>query len=161
VRKANNLRAKQQQFQKDVRSTATMTIKNLHYRLPNEPHATLAQFIQEHSKKTCLHVKQCWEMTEIFYHQSVEREAESLVPLLPLILEQEYGPHVWNWFYDNEKDCLGGYEYNIDIQKVILVEEDINADVDEHWEQSMREGYNGEFNDDEYEDEGNAHIIDI
>jgi hypothetical protein len=166
VRKAKNLRAKQQQFQKDIRSTATMTIKNLHYRLPSEPYATLAQVImnwrssKDKAKRLFLHVEQTWEQTEVFYHRSVEREAETLVPLLPLILEQEYGPRAWNWFHDNAKDCLGGYEYDLETQKVTLVEEDINADVDEHWEQDMGE-YNGEFSDDDDNEEGNAHVIDI
>jgi hypothetical protein len=166
VRKAKSLRNKQNQFQKEIRSTSTLTIKNLHYRIPTAPHATLAQIVMnwrsaKHPKKRIfLHVEQSWEHTEIYYHQSMEREAEALVPLLPIILEQEYGPRAWNWFYDNAKDCLGGYEYDINTHQVTLTEEDINADVDDNWDQEAGD-YTGDLSDDDDDDEDQGHVIDI
>ena len=45
IKKAKNLRMKQQQFQKDMHSTPTMPIKNLYYRLTVEPYVTLAQVL--------------------------------------------------------------------------------------------------------------------
>ena len=156
---------KQQQFQKDMRSTPTMTIKNLYYRLTVEPYVTLAQVLmnwrsaKEPGKRLFLHVEQSWDQTELYYHHSMESEAEQVVPLLPLVLEQEYGPRAWNWFNDNAKDFLGGYEYNMETQQVTLKEEDINAAVDQEWEQSMGDDYNGEISDDEEGD--NEYIIDI
>jgi hypothetical protein len=164
VRKSRNLRNKQQQFQKETRSTATITIKNLHYRLPLHPYATLAQILmnwrsaRNPRKRLFLHVEQTWEQTEVFYHSSMEKEAETLVPLLPLVLEQEYGPRAWNWFYDTAKDCLGGYEYDLDNHRVTLMEDDINAEVDANWDQSMGE-YTGDISDDEDEDEEQGHVI--
>jgi hypothetical protein len=56
---------------------------------------------------------------------------------------------------------LGGYEYNLDTQKVTLNKEDINADLDEHWEQSMKASYMGKFSDDKDEEEDNVYVIDI
>jgi hypothetical protein len=165
IKKAKNLRMKQQQFQKDMRSTPTMTIKNLYYRLTVEPYVTLAQVLmnwrsaKEPGKRLFLHVEQSWDQTELYYHHSMESEAEQVVPLLPLVLEQEYGPRAWNWFNDNAKDFLGGYEYNMETQQVTLKEEDINAAVDQEWEQSMGDDYNGEISDDEEGD--NEYIIDI
>jgi hypothetical protein len=88
----------------------------------------------------------------------MESEAEQVVPLLPLVLEQEYGPRAWGWFNDNAKDFLGGYEYDMEAQRVTLKEEDINAEVDQHWEQSTGDEYNGEISDEESE---NAYFIDI
>jgi hypothetical protein len=114
---------------------------------------------KEPGKRLFLHVEQSWDQTELYYHHSMEAEAEQVVPLLPLVLEQEYGPRAWNWFNDNAKDFLGGYEYNMDSQQVTLKDEDINAAVDQEWEQSMGEEYNGEISDDD--DGDNAYVIDI
>ena len=81
-----------------------------------------------------------------------------MVPLLPLILEQEYGPRAWGWFNDNAKDFLGGYAYDKTKHQVTLIVEDINADVDDNWDQSMGK-YAGEISNDDKGD--SAYIIDI
>jgi hypothetical protein len=53
-----------------------------------------------------------------------------LIPLLTLILKQEYSPRALNWFYVTTNNFLGGYEYDTDMLKVIMNGEDINANVD-------------------------------
>jgi hypothetical protein len=86
-------------------------------------------------KRLYLHVEQTYEETKLFYHFSVVEEASQLAPFLPIILEQEYGPPAWNWFDVRAKDYLGGYEYDLDKQKIIMRDEDINEDVDNNWDQ--------------------------
>jgi hypothetical protein len=39
-------------------------------------------------------------------------EASQLVPFLPIILEQEYGPRAWNWFDVRAKDYLAEGVYD-------------------------------------------------
>jgi hypothetical protein len=115
---------------------------------------------KEPEKLLFLHVEQDYEQTQIFFHSRFDTEARQLVPLLPLILEQQYGPRAWNWFYDTAKDFLGGYEYDLDTQKVTMKEEDINADVDKNWEQSPGDVYYGDLSDEE-DDENFGLTIDI
>jgi hypothetical protein len=115
---------------------------------------------KEPAKLLFLHVEQDYDQTTIFFHSRFDTEARQLVPLLPLILEQQYGPRAWNWFYDLAKDFLGGYEYDLDTQKVTMKEEDINADVDKNWEQSPGDVYYGELSDDD-DDDNMGHTLDI
>ena len=143
MKKAERLRAKQEQFQKETDSVSAQCIKNLHYRLPISPYVTLAQVIMnwrswaEPEKRLFLHVEQSYTDTTLFFHSSVADEASQLVPFLPIVLEQEYGPRAWNWFDKSVMDFLGGYEYDLDTHQVIMKEEDINSGVDEHWDQGM------------------------
>jgi hypothetical protein len=126
IKKAKKLRLKQQQFQKDMRSTPTITINNLYFRLPVAPYVTLAEVLMNWrsaklpSKRLFLQVKQSWDHTELYYHTDMENEAEQVVPLLSLVLEQEFGPRAWGWFNNNAKDFLGGYEYDKDAHQVTL-----------------------------------------
>jgi hypothetical protein len=166
MKKAESLRAKQEQLQKDIVSVGTPNIRNLHHCLEVAPYVTLAQVLmnwrsaKEPEKLLFLHVEQDYEQTQIFFHSRFDTEARQLVPLLPLILEQQYGPRAWNWFYDTAKDFLGGYEYDLDTQKVTMKEEDINADVDKNWEQSPGDVYYGDLSDEE-DDENFGLTIDI
>ena len=97
---------------------------------------------------------------EIFFHSCFETQAYQVIPLLPLILGQEYGPGAWKWFYNTTKDFLGGYEYDLDAHKVMMKEEDINADVDKNWGPSFGDGCLVDLSDDE-EEEATVHVIDI
>jgi hypothetical protein len=91
----------------------------------------------EPEKRLFLHVEQSYTDTTLFFHSSVADEASQLVPFLPIVLEQEYGPRAWNWFDKSAMDFLGGYEYDLATHRVIMKEEDINSGVDEHWDQGM------------------------
>ena len=164
MKKAERLRAKQEQFNREIDSVSTQNIKNLHQCLSVAPHVTLAQVLmnwrsaKDPEQRLYLHVEQTYEETKLFYHSSAAEEANQLAPFLPIILEQEYGPRAWNWFDDRAKDYLGGYIYDLDQHKIIMKDEDINADVDTHWEQSMGDLDLDDMSDDE---DGNGLIIDI
>jgi hypothetical protein len=83
MKKAERLRAKQEQLQKDIYSVGTPHIRNLYYSLPIAPYATLAQVImnwrsaREPDKRLFLHVEQTYEQTEIFFHYSNDTEARN------------------------------------------------------------------------------------
>ena len=135
MKKAERLRAKQEQFNREIDSVSTQNIKNLHHCLAVAPFVTLAQVLmnwrsaKDPEKRLYLHVEHTYEETKLFYHSSVAEEASQLAPFLPIILEQEYGPRAWNWFDERAKDYLGGYEYDLDKHKIIMRDEDINEDV--------------------------------
>lgn len=164
MKKAERLRAKQEQFNREIDSVSTQNIKNLYHCLSVAPFVTLAQVLmnwrsaKDPDQRLYLHVEQTYEETKLFYHSSVADEASHLAPFLPIILEQEYGPRAWNWFEDRAKDYLGGYIYDLDQHKIIMKDEDINEDVDKHWDQSMGTA-DLDFNDEE--DEDNGLVIDI
>jgi hypothetical protein len=165
MKKAERLRAKQEQFNREIDSVSTQNIKNLYHCLAVAPFVTLAQVLMNWrsakapEKRLYLHVEQTYEETKLFYHSSVAEEASQLAPFLPIILEQEYGPRAWNWFDERAKDYLGGYIYDLDQHKIIMKDEDINEDVDNHWDQSMGNA-DLDFSDDE-EDDDNGLAIDI
>jgi hypothetical protein len=165
LKKAERLRAKQEQFQKETESVSTQCIKNLHYCLPSPPNVTLAQVImnwrssKDPDKRLFLHVEQTYEETVLLFHSTVSDEASQLVPFLPIILEQEYGPRAWNWFDKSAKDFLGGYEYDLETHRVIMKEEDINAGVDDNWEQGMGDDFEDDLSEDD--NEGAGVFIDI
>lgn len=167
MKKAERLRAKQQQFNRDVDFVSTMNIKNLYHCLSVSPHVTLAQVLmnwrsaKDPEQRLYLHVEQTYDETKLYYHSSVSEEASQLAPFLPIILEQEYGPRAWNWFDDSAKDYLGGYVYDLASHKIIMKEEDINADVDSHWDQSMGDTYDGEIFSDDEDDDNEGLMIDI
>ena len=164
MKKAERLQAKQEQFNHDIDSVSAQNIKNLHHCLSVAPHVTLAQVLmnwrsaKDPEQRLYLHVEQTYEETKLFYHASVAEEASQLAPFLPIILEQEYGPRAWNWFEERAKDYLGGYIYDLDQHKIIMKDEDINADVDTHWEQSMGDLHLDDMSD---EDNENGLVIDI
>ena len=166
MKKAERLRAKQEQFNREIDSVSTQNIKNLHHCLEVAPYVTLAQVLmnwrsaKDPEKRLYLHVEQTYEETKLFYHSSVAEEASQLAPFLPIILEQEYGPRAWNWFDDRAKDYLGGYEYDLDQHKIIMRDEDINEDVDNNWDQSVGDNVDlGDLTDEDDDEDGL--VIDI
>ena len=98
MKKAESLRAKQEQLQKDIVLVGTPNIRNLHHCLEVSPYVTLAQVLmnwrsaKEPEKLLFLHVEQDYDQTQIFFHVRFDTKARQLIPLLPLILEQQYGP---------------------------------------------------------------------
>jgi hypothetical protein len=162
MRKAKSLRLKQGQFLKEVDKTFSNAIRNLHWRLPVAPYVTLAEIVmnwrsaKNQKDRLFLFVEQTYDHTEFVHHARVAREASALVPLLPLVLEQQFGPRAWGWFNENAKIYTQGYQYNIDEHQVTMVQDDTNAEVDENWDQGMGDF---EFSDDEEEEEGNSGFV--
>jgi hypothetical protein len=165
MKKAERLRAKQEQFNREIDSVSTQNIKNLHHCLAVAPHVTLAQVLmnwrsaKDPEKRLYLHVEQTYEETKLFYHSSVAEEASQLAPFLPIILEQEYGPRAWAWFDERAKDYLGGFDYDLDQHKIIMRDEDINEDVDNNWDQAVGDHVDLDDLTDDEDDDGL--VIDI
>ena len=56
-------------------------------------------------------------------HEDLHREATSIIPFLPLIMEAKFGPRSWGWFKDDVKLELSGMFWDKDAGKVRSSEE--------------------------------------
>jgi hypothetical protein len=61
-------------------------------------------------------------------HKDRYDEANTLVPLLCLILEEKYGKKIWEWFTDDAKRVVTKYRWDKDVNKVVLIDPDDEGD---------------------------------
>ena len=45
-------------------------------------------------------------------HQNLISEANIVVPILARIMQEKYGPRIWNWFFPSAKENIKGYKWS-------------------------------------------------
>lgn len=117
-RRAEALKKKQAIFLKNLRSTTTRTIDNLFKPLRVEPYATLAEIIMawkssvEIDQHLFVAVEEFYGNVRFFYLERHKNEAEAVIPLLSLILEDEFGGKIWEWFNQSVRAVVKPYVYD-------------------------------------------------
>ena len=107
---------KQRRFNESVSSCISYTISDLDF-YDDDLGKTLRQVLmQMRSKKhpernLFLAIDTSWNgaFVTFLYKKDLEREANSIIPALPLVLQAKLGARVWNWFTEEARINTNGY----------------------------------------------------
>lgn len=122
--KARQLRDRQRMFLKSIKSTETSDILQLNRALKTPPYPSLMQVLTTWKSKDYPEenlfaaVEESAEDVKFFYLEKNEEQAEALIPLLGIILENEFGPSVWSWFTHNCKVTNQSFTYEKETRTV-------------------------------------------
>jgi hypothetical protein len=82
-------------------------------------------------------------------HKDRKAEANSLIPLLNVVMEAKFGQRIWEWFTDTAKDASQGYMYDTEtgrLKHTDEAEEDdessIESEADNEFVQELSETLN-------------------
>jgi hypothetical protein len=148
VRDVVKMVGKQKKIMNEASGSHTDTIGGLHYHVPQIGY-TLGQILMSmrsaNDPATQLFMavdKRMWGTYAVMFtvHKDRKAEANSLIPLLNLVMEATFGARIWEWFTDTAKDASQGYMYdtgasNTPTQKRILKKPP-------HTKEAMRHCYN-------------------
>lgn len=142
--KAERLKTKQGIFLENLCTYSTRTIKKLLIPMASEPFLTLAEILMAwksvnfKDEKLFVAVEEIYGATTFYFHKNRRKEAETIVQLLSIIMEGEYGPGVNEWFHEDAEDTLKNYRYSSNT-KMIEKFEPLQVESDEEWEMGVRD----------------------
>lgn len=133
--------AKQKRFLKKTKTSTNWSIRGLDY-MVEEIGFTLRQALMgirsasDNDRNLFISVDEYSNSTNVafVFHEELEEEAHSVIPLLSVIMEAKYGPRIWNWFTDDAKDQTAGFYWDHEENRVRSSEEAITNEILEDWE---------------------------
>jgi hypothetical protein len=111
---------KQKKIITDTLSVYTDTIAGLHYHVPEigytlcQVHMSMRSASNPETQLFMAVDERMWGTYAVSFtvHKDRFAEANSLVPLLSVVLEAKFGPRSWEWFTDSAKSDSQGYVYD-------------------------------------------------
>lgn len=135
--KADQLKRKQALFLKSLQKTTTSEIVKLYRPLHTKPYPSLLQVLtswkspQYEHERLFVAVEETYQEVAFYYLEKNKDTAEAIVPLLGIVLEEEYGPETWDWFSKNARMTGTQYTYHKDVK---LIKPKQVEQVDEEWD---------------------------
>lgn len=124
--KARQLRDRQRTFLKSIKPTQTSDILQLNRALKTPPYSSLMQTLTtwksiEYPEENFLlfAVEESAQDVCFYYLEKNEEQAEAIIPLLGIVLEEEFGSTVWSWFTHSARVANNKYKYDKDTKMVI------------------------------------------
>jgi hypothetical protein len=124
------LKSKQKRFLAQTKTMTNYTIRELDYVIPElklslRAALTYLRSASNNDRNLLISVDNYTNSPNVVFvfHQDVESEARTIIPLLPIVLEAELGPLIWQWFTDEAKDDTRGFYWDPDDKQVKSVEE--------------------------------------
>ena len=133
------MKSKQKRFNDKTKTSRNFTIIGLDYMSP-DLRVTLREVIMalrssnHPDRNLFVAVDQMSNYTSVIFafHEDFEEEAMMAIPALPIILEANYGPHVWTWFDEDAKEYAAGYRWD-KVKGLISTEDDRTNDILKEW----------------------------
>jgi hypothetical protein len=148
VRDVVKMVGKQKKIVNEASGIHTDTICGLHYYVPQIGY-TLCQILMSmrsaNDPETQLFMvvdERMWSTYAVTFtvHKDRKAEANSLIPLLNVVMEAKFGARIWEWFTDTAKDASQGYMYDNENGRLKHTDEDEGDD-----ESSIESEANNEF----------------
>ena len=141
---ALSLRFKQQAFNTNTMVREYSHIRGLHKALPTNPMMILLKILMSwHSLKfpkrlLFVAAEQAYDFAPVTlsYSQDMDPEIDAIVPVLPIILEGQFGIKARDWFTELAWASISDFIYDHDTHKVVMQCTDYMSELHDNWQEN-------------------------